>query len=130
MSDIRFPDCSKLGNKLEKWGHNLLTWSSSLNVYDDTLFLLKSLITGPSFMPISSLVLELWQFSFIRDWPDIQNLEYPHLILPNIWRLGRIRDTKFGTNISNNMLLNAAKCQCYSMYRFWVIKGKPTGGRG
>ena len=26
------------------------------------------------------------------------------------------------------MLLNAAKFQGYSFYRFWVIKGKPTGG--
>ena len=26
------------------------------------------------------------------------------------------------------MLLNAAKCQGYSFYCFWVIKGKPTGG--
>ena len=24
------------------------------------------------------------------------------------------------------MLLNAAKCQGYSFYRFWVIKEKPT----
>ena len=24
------------------------------------------------------------------------------------------------------MLLNAAKCQGYSFYHFWVIKGKPT----
>ena len=29
------------------------------------------------------------------------------------------------------MLPNAAKCQGYSFYRLWVIKGKPTdGGRG
>ena len=28
------------------------------------------------------------------------------------------------------MLLNAAKCQGYSFYVFWVIKGKPTGRRG
>ena len=28
------------------------------------------------------------------------------------------------------MLLNAAKCQGYSFYRLWVIKGKPTGGGG
>ena len=28
------------------------------------------------------------------------------------------------------MLLNAAKFQGYSCYRFWVIKGKPTGGGG
>ena len=37
-------------------------------------------------------------------------------------------DTKFGTNVSNRMLLNAAKFQGYSFYRFWVIKGKPTRG--
>ena len=36
-------------------------------------------------------------------------------------------DTKFGTNVSNRMLLNAAKCQRYSFYRFWINKGKPTG---
>ena len=24
------------------------------------------------------------------------------------------------------MLLNAAKCQGYRLYHFWVIKGKPT----
>ena len=29
-------------------------------------------------------------------------------VLRNIWRLGRVRDTKFGTNVSNEMLLNAA----------------------
>ena len=28
------------------------------------------------------------------------------------------------------MLLNAAKFQGYSFYRFWVIKGKPTGVGG
>ena len=28
------------------------------------------------------------------------------------------------------MLLNAAKSQGYSFYRFWIIKGKPTGGGG
>ena len=26
------------------------------------------------------------------------------------------------------MLLNVAKCQGYSFYRFWVITGKPIGG--
>ena len=48
------------------------------------LFLLLSLVNDPSFMSILSLVLELWQFfSFIRN-------------------------TKFGTNVPNKMLLNAA----------------------
>ena len=49
--------------------------------------------------------------------------------LPNIWRLWQVRDTKFGANVSNKILLKAAKCQGYSFYR-WVIKGKPTRGEG
>ena len=47
-------------------------------------------------------------------------------VLPNIWRLGWLRDTIFGTNVSNKKLLNIAKFKGYSFYRFWVIKGKPT----
>ena len=50
---------------------------SSSNFFDVVLFLLSSLVTGPSFMSISSLVLELWQFSFIRDWPEIRKSEIP-----------------------------------------------------
>ena len=38
--------------------------------------------------------------------------------------------TKYGTNVSNKVLLNATKFQSYSLYRSWVIKGKPTGGVG
>ena len=57
--------------------------------------------------------------------PEIGNT--PAWVLPNIWRLGRIRDTKFVTYVSNEMLLNTPKCQSYSFYGFWVIKGKPIG---
>ena len=39
---------------------------------DSTIFLLSSLNTGPSFTSISLLVLELWQFFFIEDWPEIR----------------------------------------------------------
>ena len=48
-------------------------------------------------------------------------------VLLNIWRLGQVSDNKFGINVSNKILLNAAKCQGYSSYHFWVIQGKPTG---
>ena len=50
-----------------------------------------------------------------------KNLEIgntPIWVLPNIWRMGQVRDTKFGTNISNKMLLNAEKYQGYSFYCF------------
>ena len=38
-------------------------------------------------------------------------------------------DIKFSRNISDEKVLNAEKCQNYSFYRSWVIKGKPTGGK-
>ena len=89
--------------------------------------LFSSLVTGPSLMSISSMVLELWQFSFTRDWPEIQKSEIPPVwVLANIWSRRQGKDTKYGTNVSNKMLLNATKCQGYSFYRFCVIKGKPT----
>ena len=49
--------------------------TSLSNIFD--LFLLLILVTGPSFMSISSLVLELQQFSFITDWPEIRKSEIP-----------------------------------------------------
>ena len=66
------------------------------------VFLLSSLVTGPSFMSISSLALELWQFSFIRDWPEIRKSEIPtsefypisgdwdQLWIPNLARMSLI----------------------------------------
>ena len=49
-------------------------------------------------------------------------------VLLNMWRLGRFRETGFGTDVFNEMLLNAAKCQGYSFYSVWVIKGNKPGG--
>ena len=76
------------------------------------------------------LVLELWQFFYkglARNW-EIGNT--PVWALGKISRLGQVKDTKFGTNVSNEMLLNDAKCQDCSFYDFWVIKGKSNEGRG
>ena len=57
--------------------------------------------------------------------PEIRNTSV--WVLLNIWRLGRVKDTPIGTDVFNEILLSAAKCQSYSFYRFWIIKGKPTG---
>ena len=88
--------------------------------FDVVLFLLSSLVTDPSFMSISSLVLELWQLSLlIRDWPENPEIgNTPVWALPNIWRLKQVRNTKFGTKVSNKMLLNSAKCQSYCFLLF------------
>ena len=60
--------------------------------------------------------------------PKIGNT--PVWVSPNIWWPRQVRCTKFGRNVSNEKLLNAAKCQVCSfyLYRFWVSKGKPIGG--
>ena len=73
----------------------------------------------------SSGVMAIFFYKGLTRNPEIGNTHV--WVLPNIWRLEWVRDTKFGTNVSNEMLLNATKCQGYSFYRFWVIKEKPTG---
>ena len=60
--------------------------------------------------------------------PEIRNT--PVWVLCNIWGLRQVRNIKFDTNVSNEMLLNAAKCQGYRFYHFWIIKGKPRMGVG
>ena len=119
--------CSKLAINWKNDNDITIYWNGIIVKYFwRCFFLLSSLVTGPSFMSISSLVLVLWQFSFIRDWSEIWKPEIP---LPEFCPISgdrRSRDTKFGNNFSNKTLLNAAKCQGYGFYRFWVIKGKPT----
>ena len=56
--------------------------------------------------------------------PEIANT--PFWVLPNVGRPGRVRDTTFGMNVCNEMLVNVAKCQGYKFYSFWVVKGKVT----
>ena len=71
-------------------------------------------------------------FKFHANRGLTRNLEIgnkPIWVLPNIWWVGQIRDTKFGANVSNEKLLNAAKCQGNSFYCFRVIKGKSTEGK-
>ena len=72
-SGIRRLDCSKLAINWKNYNDV----KSSRNVFDVVLFLLSSLVTRPNFMSISSLVLELWQFSFIRDWPETLKSKLP-----------------------------------------------------
>ena len=52
----------------------------------------------------------------------------PFWVFPDIWRTGKVRDTKFSANVSNKKLLNGAKCQYYCFYKLLIINGKPTEG--
>ena len=57
--------------------YNLLTWHNPQVFFVVAVFLLSGLVTGPSFMAISLLGMELWQFSFITDLPKIWKSEIP-----------------------------------------------------
>ena len=66
------------GSKLvknQKFHNDITIFWHDINVkfFDVDEFLLSSLVTGPSFISMSLLVRELWQFLFIRDL--IWNLE-------------------------------------------------------
>ena len=75
------------------------TWSHS----EFFLMPLLILVIGPSFMSISSLVPELWQFPFISDWPEIGKSEispskfdpiygdWGELEIPNLARLSLMK---------------------------------------
>ena len=131
MSGLSLLHCSKLAINLKNG--NYATNSDITRVsdfFDTAVFFFSSLVTGPSFTSISLLVLELWQFSSIKGWPEIWKSEIPpseFCSISGAWSLGQVRNTRLVTNVSNEMLLNAAKCKFYSFYRFWVIKGKLVG---
>ena len=119
------PNCAKFGRMTMT--SQFADMASSSSFFEVAMFFLYSLITGPSSMSVSSLVLELWQFSFIRDWseirkPDITPSDFcpvsgdkGDLGIPNLARMSRMKCYRMLKNVS------------YSFYRFWVIKGKPTG---
>ena len=132
VSGIRLPDYSKLAaiyencNDVTISGHDVIVSSFwrcfvSLVKFSYWFTFHVSIITGSGFMTI------FFCKELTRN-PEIGNT--PVWVLPNIWILGWVRDPKCGTNASNKMLLNAAKCQSYSFCCSWVIKGKPTGGDG
>ena len=124
-----FPDCSKLAINLKNdngvtiWHHDVIIkfcWSF--------LCLLWILFAGSSFLSRSALVLELWQFSFIREWSEIRKSEIPpseFCPISGDWGVSGYQILP--ECLSNEMLLNSAKYQGYSFYRFLCVKGIPTG---
>ena len=66
---------------------------SSSNFFNVVEFLFPDLDSGPSFMSLSSLVLELWQFLFIKGFTRNLEIEMtPALILYVIRGLEPVRD--------------------------------------
>ena len=120
------PKWPKIG-KMTMTSQFLDMWSSS-NFFDVIFFSLFKLSYWSRFyvnILTRSGVMTIFFYKWLTTNPEVGNT--PVWVLPNIWRLERVRDTNVGTNVYHKMLLNAAKCQGYSFYHFWVIKGKPTG---
>ena len=104
--------------------------TSSSNFVEVILFLLSSLVTHPSFMSISSLGLELWQFYFIRDWPKIRKSEIPPSgFCPISWDGGKLWIPRFSRMSLIEYYWILQNSRCYSFYRFWVIKGVKVSPR-
>ena len=91
---------------------------SSSNFFDAVVLFVKcsywstfhvNIITG-------SRVKTIFVYKELTWNPEIGNT--PALILLNIYRLKQVKDAKFSINVSNKKLLNAEKCQDYSIYRF------------
>ena len=101
---------------------------TSLIIFSDvSMFLLSSLVTGPHLSIITGFrVMTIFVYKRLTRNPKLGNT--PVCALLNIWKLEQVRDTEFGTDVSNERLLNAEKCQGYIFCRFWVIKGTSKGG--
>ena len=129
-SGIQLPDCSKLAINHKNDNDIIIFWHIviikffwrgfvSLAKFSYWSKFLVNIIT-------SCGVMTIFFYEKLTRHPKI--VSTPVWVLPNIWRLGRVRETKFGANVSNKILLNAEKCRGYSIYRFWVIRGKSPGG--
>ena len=101
---------------------------TSSKIFDVALLLLAiQLLVQVSCQYITgSRVLTIFFYKGLTRNLEIGNT--PVRVLPSIWRLGRGRNTKFGTTVSNK-LLNASKSQGYSFYCFWGTKEKSTWGK-
>ena len=123
VSGIRPPDCSKLpkspknDNDVKIFRHDVNVnyfWRCFVSLVNFNYWskFHVNIITG-------SGIITIFFYKGLTRNPEIGNT--PVWDMPNIWRLGKVMDTKCGTNITNRMLLNAAKSQGYSFYGFWVI---------
>ena len=118
MSGIRSPDCSKLAkNPKNVNGVTISRHDVIVKIFWRVLFLLSFFSYWSKFyvnIVIGSGIITIFFYKGLTRIPEIGIT--PFWGLPNISRLGRVMDTKFGTNVS--------KFQGYSFYRFGIIKEK------
>ena len=123
VSGIRLLDCSKLAKN--PVNSNGVTNNNGVTIFPHVIviFFWRCFVSLVKFnywskfyvniITVSGIITIFFCKRLMRN-PEIGN--NPVWVLPNIWRLGRVMDIKFVTNVSNTnrMLLNAAKFQGYS----------------
>ena len=126
-SGIRLPDYSKLAMNWKN-DNDFTTFRKFINFFWPYSISLVKYSYWPKFhVNIMTGVTKIFAYKGLTR--NLEIINTPVWVLLSILRLGQVRDTEFGPNVSKKMLLNAPKCQSYGFYRFWVIKGKPAGGR-
>ena len=124
-------DCSKLDVNQQNGNDVIIFWHDVIIRFFDVFFVSLvnfsywckfhiGVITGSGVKTISF-------YKQLTRYPETRN--NPFWVLPNIWRLERVWNTKFGKKVSNKMLVSAAEWQSYSFYQFWGMNRKPTVGR-
>ena len=73
-------------------------------------------------------VMTIFVYKGLTRNPEIRNT--PVWVLPNIWRLGRVSDTRFVANVSNNMLLNTAWFTAFTVSELLREDQQRGGGGG
>ena len=133
-SGIRLPNCSKLAinrknnNDVTIYRNDVivtLLWQFFFSLFKFSYWskFYVNIITG-------SGVMTIFFYKRLTRNPEIGNT--PVWVLLNIWRLGKSRDTKFGTNVFNGMLPIASKFQDYSFYFSELLREnqQEDGGEG
>ena len=130
-SGIRLPNCSRLAINWKNGNDGIIFWHYVIFKISWPYF-----ISFVRFSYWSKFHVKIITCSGAMTIPfyngltrNPENGNTPVWVLPNILRLAWVRINKLGTNVCSTMLLNVAKSQGYSFYRFWVIKGKPTEGK-
>ena len=128
-SEIRILDCSRLVINQKNYNDVTIYWHDVIvNFFWRYFFsLIKfsywskfhvNIITGSGVMTIY----------FYKEMT--RNLEIGNTlvwVLHNIWKLGRLMDSKFGRNVPKKMLLNAAKCQSSTIAVFESLRENHQG---
>ena len=127
-SGVRLPDFSKLTKNLKN-DNNVTTFQKFIKfIWPCSIYLVKFSYWPKFHVNIMIGVTKIFAYKGLTRNLEIVNT--PVWVLPSILRLGQVRDTEFGQNVSNKMLLNAPKCQGYSAFTVFELLRENQPGVG